>query len=170
MASVGAAESNEHEEDLRAICAESLLRISPRLCRLLTRRILPDHRSEDTLTATQLLFLERLHRGAATASSLARDTLVHPATATQITDVLVARGLVTRGRRPEDRRLVMVSLTAHGQEVRDRAHAFAISQFTEDFSQLSHDEVKLLFAALLSLETLLERVEPSGATMSPSGE
>jgi DNA-binding MarR family transcriptional regulator len=54
-------------------------------------------------------------------SDLARRMHLHPATVVGILDRLEARGLVQRTRSTEDRRVVIVELTASGQELVIRA-------------------------------------------------
>jgi DNA-binding MarR family transcriptional regulator len=147
---------------LRHACAETLLRVSPRFCRLMARRF---HAAQagDGLTPAQLLLLERLSEGPATAGTLAREALIHPSSVTQLTDALVTQGLVTRDRGREDRRAVVVALTPAGRAARDRVRAAAIERFAAQLSQLADDELHRLFSALVCIEALLERAEPSGA-------
>lgn len=147
---------------LRHACAETLLRVSPRFCRLAARQF---HAAQpvDGLTTAQLLLLERLSEGPVTAGELARASVMHPSTVTQLTNALVAQGLVTRDRGREDRRAVIVALTPTGRAARDRVRAAAIEQFAARLSLLADDELHRLFSALVCIEALLERAEPSGA-------
>jgi len=69
------------------------------------------------LTTPQLAALRQLRRhGAMSAGELARGVALSQATITGIVDRLEQHGLVTRSRSSEDRRRVVVELTAAGRE------------------------------------------------------
>jgi MarR family 2-MHQ and catechol resistance regulon transcriptional repressor len=68
------------------------------------------------LTSTQLGVLEAiLHKGPLTQRELGRKVLSSAGNMTDVIDKLEARGLVTRGRKPGDRRAVRVELTEEGR-------------------------------------------------------
>ena len=68
------------------------------------------------LTPTQLGVLEALlHKGPLTQVVLGRKLLTSPGNMTNVIDKLERRGLVSRGRKPGDRRAVRVDLTEAGR-------------------------------------------------------
>jgi DNA-binding MarR family transcriptional regulator len=70
-----------------------------------------------------LATLEMSENGTRSISRLARALLVHPTTATLITDRLEARGLLARTPHPSDRRATLASITAAGRDLVERASA-----------------------------------------------
>ncbi|HET9679698.1 MAG TPA: MarR family transcriptional regulator, partial [Gammaproteobacteria bacterium] len=69
-----------------------------------------------TLTGPQLVCLRRLRNdGPMTPGALAREVALSPATVTGICDRVEARGLVTRTRKAEDKRQVLIELTEAGR-------------------------------------------------------
>jgi len=133
-----AAEHRSKREDLALEpMAERLLEIAPRLTRLISAAAQGSGIS-GTLTITQLRALGILARGSKLPSQLARDLEISPATASEVVDLLVRRGLVQRGDRPEDRRHTPLALTSAGLDQYRLAHRRASA----------------------ALEALLEQVEP----------
>src|SRR3712207_3612151 len=68
------------------------------------------------------------------------------ANATEVTATLAARGLVERRRVPEDRRIVVVGLTAGGQELVDRLFPAHSDRVTRAFGALDDGEKRALRA------------------------
>ena len=66
------------------------------------------------------------------------------ANATEVVSTLQARGLVERRRPVEDRRMVLVRLTAAGQEIVDRLFPEHTERVTAAFSVLDEDEKRSL--------------------------
>src|SRR5687768_15020826 len=66
------------------------------------------------------------------------------ANATEVTATLAARGLVERWRVPEDRRIVVVGLTAHGHELVDRLFPAHSDRVTRAFGALDEGEKRAL--------------------------
>ncbi len=77
------------------------------------------------LTMTQLRVLGLLQRAPRLPSELARELRITPATASEVADLLVRRGLVERSARPQDRRATPLHIMPAGmvrlQAARDRA-------------------------------------------------
>lgn len=100
-----------------------------------------------------------------TPGQLVRETMVTSGTMTNRVDRLVARGLVGRAERPEDRRGVMVSLTATGRERVDAALADLLDAERAILAALSDHECRTLAGAL---RLLLQRYEsPVTAAAGP---
>jgi DNA-binding MarR family transcriptional regulator len=70
-----------------------------------------------------LVTLELSENGTRPIARLARALMIHPTTATLATDRLAARGLLTRSPHPTDRRATLVTITAQGRELIQRASA-----------------------------------------------
>jgi MarR family transcriptional regulator, 2-MHQ and catechol-resistance regulon repressor len=66
------------------------------------------------------------------------------ANATEVTVTLESRGLVTRRRRPEDRRAVMVELTAEGAELVERVFPGHTRRVSQTFAALDEEEKRSL--------------------------
>lgn len=93
--------------------------------REMTARVDPVLSSLD-LTMPRYEILARLAYapgGRDSVRNLKRWTLLHPPTMTYSIDWLVERELVTRQQSPEDRRSVLVTITAKGQALSSRANA-----------------------------------------------
>lgn len=68
-----------------------------------------------------LMTLELSERGTRLISSLARNLLIHPTTATLATDRLEGRGLLNRNPHPVDRRAILVTISEDGRDLARRA-------------------------------------------------
>lgn len=96
---------------------------------------------ERGLTTPQLLCLQNLQEhGAMTSGMLAQVVSLSPATVTGILDRLELRGLVTRERRPEDKRHVLVTVTEAGAAAADAAPSRLAQRFAEALSHLPKDD------------------------------
>lgn len=80
---------------------------------------------KDGLTHSQIRALFRIgaEGGEATAGELAKQADLSPASMTTMLDHLEEAGVVTRRRSDEDRRVVVVALTEHGQQLVDEKRA-----------------------------------------------
>jgi DNA-binding MarR family transcriptional regulator len=111
---------------------------------------------EESLTLSQYALLQGLAgREQARVTDLAAQAGVTPSTATRILDALERRGIVSRGRWPQDRRAVAVALTdagrallaGHGDWVRDRQRSFYAG--LPDVEQELAPDLLLRLAALI---------------------
>ncbi len=102
--------------------AEQLLEIVPRLMRLLAADAQAGEPGA-ALTVTQFRTLGLLKRRGGTPGELARVLGITPATASEVVDLLVRRGLVERGDLPGDRRVTPLRLTPEGLARLDSARA-----------------------------------------------
>ncbi len=118
--------------------AEQLLEVVPRLRRIIAAEAQASGTC-GTLTMSQLRVLGLLVSGQRLPSELARQLGISPATASEVVDLLVRRGLVERRGQTEDRRLTPLCLTPAG------------------LAQWSSARERVLAA----LVALLARVEPS---------
>jgi len=74
--------------------------------------------SKTNITSAQMIMLASLHdHGRCKLKTLAKERGISPPTATGLIDRLVKAGYVKRESDPEDRRVVMVSLTKSGERI-----------------------------------------------------
>jgi DNA-binding MarR family transcriptional regulator len=92
--------------------ADAVLRVVPRLSRLMERELV---RAGSSLSVRQLRVLQRLHDGEQIAAEIARHSSVGPAAMQGVLDGLVDRGLVLRQRSSADRRKQLLQLTPEGE-------------------------------------------------------
>ncbi len=97
--------------------------------------------SERGLTTPQLICLQSLQdQGPMTTGKLAQAVALSSATVTGILDRLELRGLVTRERRPEDKRRVVVAVTVAGATAAEAAPSHLAKRFTEALARLPKDD------------------------------
>jgi len=115
------------------------------------------------LTPTQFGVLEAiLHKGPLGHRELGRKVLTSPGNMTDLIDKLEARGLVQRTRHQQDRRAVLVELTAAGR-------ALVEPLFTEHAADIAAAMAGLSSQELRQLAGLLRKLglSPSGAGDDP---
>ncbi len=101
-----------------------------------------DARHPGDLSFAQLRLLAALEEGeGCPAGRLGEQAGVSPATVTGMLDTLEQRGMVTRVRSTEDRRVILTRLTDEGRRARDEKRAEARAVFEEALSGLSPAEL-----------------------------
>lgn len=106
-----------------------------------------DHLRDDDLSVSQFGVLEALHHlGPLPAGRLAEKILRSSANLTLVIDNLVKRGLVSRTRRPDDRRAVEISLTDDGRELIADILPGHVAGVVDALSALTPDEQTSLAA------------------------
>lgn len=131
--------------------ARSLLEILPRLGRLVASEAFT---ADGPTTFSQLRALGLLQAGCRRPSELARKMDIAPASASELIDLLVRRGLVERCDDPGDRRCTPLRLTPHGLSRYEAAQRRALTALTELLAKLNPDELVSLqrdLAALLEV-------------------
>lgn len=122
--------------------------------------------SRHGLTGPQLVCLRTLARlGPCTPSDLAREMDLSQATVTGILDRLAAHRLLGRTRDAQDRRRVIVDLTASGRDVLQSAPSALQDIFSGRLAQLSEDE---RCSILKSLERVVEMMRAEEVVPEPS--
>lgn len=95
------------------------------------------------MTVAQLRILLLLYsEGSSQMSSIASSLGIAVSTATGIMDNLVRKGLVTRGAAPEDRRVVICTLSLQGRETINLMWALGRSQMKKLLQGLSGEQLK----------------------------
>ena len=111
-----------------------------------TQRI-NSHLQDYKLTISQFGALEALyHLGSMQPSQLAQKVLKSSGNMTLVIDNLVKRGLVTRQRRPDDRRCIDISLTKEGEALIEEIFPPHVAGVVETMRTLSPDEQQQLAA------------------------
>ncbi len=109
------------------------------------------------LTGPQMLCLREIsQQGSLTTGTLALAVALSPATLTGILDRLEMRGLVSRERRPEDKRRVVVSLTAHGRQMSQELPSPIQERFGSKLTALPADEQTAIRQALGKVAKMME--------------
>ena len=109
------------------------------------------------LTGPQMLCLREVsERGSLTTGDLARAIALSPATLTGILDRLEMRGLVSRERRPEDKRRVLVSLTSMGKEMSQELPSPMQERFGSKLAALPASEQAVIRHALGQVANMME--------------
>jgi DNA-binding MarR family transcriptional regulator len=117
------------------------------------------------LTGPQMLCLREIAgRGSLTTGALAKGIALSPATLTGILDRLEVRGLVSRERRPEDKRRVLVSLTPLGKQMSQELPSPLQMHFSARLTELPPDEQVAIRLALGSVARMMAELEvlPNG--------
>lgn len=115
------------------------------------------------LTGPQLWAIKTISEAAPLpVSDLARRMHLHPATVVGILDRLGKRKLIQRTRSTEDRRVVMIELTVHGEELVRRAPHVAQGLLVQGLEQLPATKKRTVAAGLRSLVEILgaEEIPP----------
>jgi MarR family transcriptional regulator, organic hydroperoxide resistance regulator len=109
------------------------------------------------LTGSQLWAMKLLADGAPKkVSELARHMYLHPATVVGILDRLEAKGLVTRTRSQEDRRVVEIDLTEQGKEVVARAPEVAQGLLVKGLAALPDEQFSRVAEGMGQVVRILE--------------
>lgn len=112
------------------------------------------------LTGPQMLCLREIAgRGSLTTGALAKGIALSPATLTGILDRLEVRGLVSRERRPEDKRRVLVSLTPLGKQMSLELPPPLQMRFSARLSELPPDEQVAIRLALGSVSRMMAELD-----------
>jgi len=109
------------------------------------------------LTGPQLVILQEISsQGEVTAGEIARAVSLSQATVTGILDRMEKRGLIARQRSDRDKRRIMVSITATGEQVLKDAPPLMQEAFVERFSNLQDWEQTMILSALQRLVTIMD--------------
>jgi MarR family transcriptional regulator, organic hydroperoxide resistance regulator len=116
------------------------------------------HRPGELSFAQYGLLFGLARGGELSASELALSADVSPATVTQMLDGLETAGLVKRERSERDKRVVLTSLTEHGQSLVDARRARYEPLWREALEEFSERELATAGAVLDRLHDLFEEL------------
>jgi DNA-binding MarR family transcriptional regulator len=108
------------------------------------------------LSPTQIRALFQLADADTTAGCMARKADISPASMTAMLDQLEADGMVTRRRSEEDRRQVIVSLTATGREKLAAKRAFWEERWEALLAEHTEEELAAAVRVMRSVGGLLD--------------
>ena len=111
------------------------------------------------LTMPQLKALALLHLGTHRMGDVAAHLGTSLSSATSMVDRLVDKGLVDRGPDPNDRRVVVCELTAHGQEEMERFWRIERMRTVELTNELTTEELGVLVPAMELFYRVGQRVQ-----------
>jgi MarR family transcriptional regulator, 2-MHQ and catechol-resistance regulon repressor len=104
-----------------------------------------NHRTHAQLTISQFGVLETLlHLGPLCQNEIGAKLLKSGGNMTMVIDNLEKRGLVMRNRKPEDRRMITVSLTESGRELISSIFPEHVAAITEEMNILTPEEQETL--------------------------
>jgi DNA-binding MarR family transcriptional regulator len=118
------------------------------------------HLSELDLTLPQIQVLRILKReGVVPTGKLAVCLRISAPATTQLTDRLIRKGLIERRHSEDDRRAVLVGLSAKGQSLVDRFRARRNAIFTAALAELSEADRAQVVTSLQKVIAVLESFE-----------
>jgi MarR family 2-MHQ and catechol resistance regulon transcriptional repressor len=130
-------------------------------------RLMIDHYqkqiSELDLTLPQAQVLRVLRRGCMPTGQLASELRISAPAITQLTDRLIRKGLIERRAAADDRRCVIVALSAQGIQLVDRFRRSRREIFNHAIADLSEADQKLVIEVLGRVVKVLESYELSTA-------
>ena len=125
------------------------------LMRMSVNRVLPQMEAlfqDQELTFSQWTTLVALHDGRITSAGELAHNICHDAgSLTRLIDQMEKRGLVTRQRSKQDRRVVTLSLTARGRTLVEALAPRVMNFWNKLLSGFSHGEIETLIALLTRL-------------------
>ena len=123
------------------------------------------------LTVPQLLVLQTLRdTGEQTVSELARCVSLSQSTVTSILMRLQTKGLVAKGKRDEDRRKVLITLTDLGGERLEDSPELLQKEFIDRFQNLDSWEQKMLVSAVERIASIMDADTVDAAPILQPGE
>ena len=141
-------------ETLRLRAARELLGIMPLVMRTIGRAMRQHPAECGALLPQQYRLLGAIGRRPRTLGEIARMQGVTPATATTLVTTLEGRGWVRRESDPDDRRRVIVSLTAEGEDKLDESQKVVEAAMSEHLATLSAEDLECLLEGLAVLSQL----------------
>lgn len=123
------------------------------------------HLAELDLTLPQAQVLRVLRRGGILTGQLAAELRISASAITQLTDRLVRKGLIERQAAADDRRCVLVTLSAKGRRLVDRFRKQRSEIFSGALASLSEAEQAQVVLGLSKVVEALERYESKSAAI-----
>jgi DNA-binding MarR family transcriptional regulator len=115
---------------------------------------------ETGLTGPQVWAIKVIaEHGNIRVSDLAKNMYLHPTTVVGIIDRLEKRGLVSRLRSQEDRRVVDVALTDEGRSLVESSPEVASNKITHGLESLSEPQLDIIYQGLDRLTHILDAAD-----------
>lgn len=142
--------------------AKYLIQLMPRMQKMIASRVnWPVHPLAHKLSMSQSLAMGFLAaQGPTTMRCLAGHCQISMPTATETADRLVRLGMARRKLDPQDRRRVLLQVTALGRKELLAHQAYACDRFAELLSTLNAAERRQLLGAFRTIERILSRPAP----------
>jgi DNA-binding MarR family transcriptional regulator len=128
------------------------------------------HLAEIDLTLLQAQVLRALRRGPLLTGQLASELRISAPALTQLTDRLVRKGLIERQTAADDRRCVLIALSAKGRRLVDQFRAQRSDIFNGALAYLSDAEQAQVVKGLSKVIEALERYESQQVVARPQRE
>ena len=139
---------------------DTLMDVSRLMTAVVARTLATVH---EAVSVPQLRVLVMLHSdGPKKLGSIAEGLGVNPSNATRTADRLVEGGLARRRTDPEDRRVVVVTLTAKGRRLVDSLLDSRRRMFEELVAPMAPDEREVLARGLAAFLTAIEEADGDG--------
>jgi DNA-binding MarR family transcriptional regulator len=132
---------------------------------VMSRLMIDQHQKQITaleLTLLQVQGLRVLRRGPAPTGKFAAELGISASAVTQLTDRLIRKGLIERQAAADDRRSVLVALSAKGKRMIDAFRKRRTYFFSEALKQLSEPEHVHVIEAMTMVIRALESYKPKG--------
>jgi DNA-binding MarR family transcriptional regulator len=143
--------------DIRRLTRRELARSFAQLIPNMIRGAQLDFFAKRSITQTQFLVLMSVHSYTRCAmGTLARNLHVRMPTVTGVVERLVGAGHLRRSPHPEDRRRVMVELTAKGREFVRAFQSMLQGRWNEALSVLSPREIQNMYQAIEKIQRQLK--------------
>jgi DNA-binding MarR family transcriptional regulator len=97
--------------------------------------------------------------GPLSISEIGRSLLISKPQMTAMIDKIVDYGLVSRTQTPEDRRVIIISLTAEGRKVLNRAIANLRSNVARKMAKLSESDLQAFSEALKTIKDIGNKID-----------
>ena len=162
----GAVDSMAGEAPMKA--EEALNNFAEAMSKLLIEQY-QQHLAELDLTLPQAQVLRVLRRGAILTGQLATELRISAPAITQLTDRLVRKGLIVRQAAADDRRCVLVTLSAKGRRLVDRFRKQRSEIFSGALAYLSDAEQAQVVEGLGKVVEALKRYESTSAAIAGRG-
>lgn len=141
-------------------CAHAIIRIVPRLSRVL-RKDLRLH-SAGVFTEPQFRVMARLYReGGQSLSALAQSQGVSLPTMSKLTQGMEARGLIFRERDDSDKRKIVLQLTDEGRRIYESLLEHTERHVVDWITGLDAETYATIIAGLQALNDAFENIEPT---------
>ncbi|MAU13750.1 MAG: hypothetical protein CL607_28295 [Anaerolineaceae bacterium] len=130
--------------------ANELLESIPRLNRAIF--LFTHSLEDDDITIRQIFTLDALRENPMTASEIARRRNVSLQSVSSLTQGLVERGLLTRVRKPDDRRQYLLQVTDAGVELTERIKSEVVDHAASLISGMTDEELAAASVFLPALQ------------------